>query len=98
MISIFFNKDIGYKDILTIYKRLNDLIPNFKNLLFKYDNNIKYNIKYITKYSKKISIIDENPFITFYPYYYFLNSIERSSKTLNFVLNTLKKEESNFIN
>ena len=98
MISIFLNKDIGYKNVLNIYKRLNDLIPNFKNLLFKYDNSIKYNIKYITKYSKKISIIDENPFVTFYPYYYFLNSIERSSKTLNFVLNTLKKEESNFIN
>jgi hypothetical protein len=98
MVSILFNKDITYKNILNVYKRLNDLIPNFKNLLFKYNNNFKLNIKYFTKYSKKFIIIDENPFITFYPYYYFLNSVERSSKTLNLVLNTLKNEESNFIN
>jgi hypothetical protein len=96
MVSIVFNKDILYSNNIQIYKRLNQLIPNFKNLIFNYKKKSKYKIKYSIKYCKMINVIDENPFITYNPYYYFLNSVERSSKTLNSVLINLKKDESNF--
>ena len=96
MMSIIFNINISNINNFFIYKRLNELTPKFKNFVFNYSKSSKYEIKYITKYLKNFHIIDEYPFVNYYPFYCFMNSIERSSKILSSVMFQLKKEQSNF--
>lgn len=79
-----------------IYTRINELVPKFKNYIYNYNKSSKYIVKYIKKYSKNFYFVEEYPFNNYYPFYCFINSIERSSKTLSFVMLTLKKQSSNF--
>ena len=96
MMSIVFNIEMSIVHSFSIYKRFNELTPEFKNSIFNYKKFTKYNIKYCKKYCKNFYILDEYPFVNYYPFYCFINSVERSSKILTSVVFKLKKEQSNF--
>jgi len=96
MMGVIFDLNVLDLNSSFIYTRINELVPKFKNYIYNYNKSSKYIVKYIKKYSKNFYFVEEYPFNNYYPFYCFINSIERSSKTLSFVMLTLKKQSSNF--
>ncbi len=86
ILSILFNKDIKFDNIKSIHERLNQLSPLITKTISQYFIDVKYPLKLTKKYQQK-TLINLNTFKSYLPYYYNLNSLERSS----LIINNMKK-------
>ncbi len=97
MISIIYNRDIGFNNIKEIHHRINELSPFITNSILKYNLSNKYMIKF--KFNKKFYskiLVNLSPLKSYIPNYYKLNSLERSSKIMTNCSISLNNYKNNF--
>jgi len=98
MISILIDKDVEFNSIGEIHKKLENLSPNLLSSINKYELNNSFEYNFSNKNNtKKIVLLDKNPFKSFIPNFYKLTSVERSSKIMSQCSETLTVQNNNFL-
>lgn len=98
MISILIDKDVEFNSIGEIHKKLENFSPNLLSSINKYELNNSFEYNFSNKNNtKKIVLLDKNPFKSFIPNFYKLTSVERSSKIMSQCSETLTVQNNNFL-